>query len=349
MARRVGILTGGGDAPGLNAVLRAVIKHGVGQRGWQLTGIEDSFNGLMGERLRVRELKPRHCGGLLQRGGTLLGTTNHGDPFSWDAGDGTPTDRAGMVRSALDALHIEGVIVVGGDGTMRIAHRLMREHGVRVVGVPKTIDNDLASTDQTFGFQTAVDCVADALDRLHTTAEAHDRVLVLEVMGRDAGFIALHGGIAGGADVILVPEIPWEAERVCGKIEERRTRGRPFSLIVVSEAARERGRPDRPRGAGQAVVEMLSARMPEVESRLTVLGHLQRGGSPCAFDRVLATRFGVAAVRLVEEGRWGQVACLRGRRVEGVDLAEVTAKVKTLDLDGELVSVARAVGIELGG
>lgn len=349
MARQVGILTGGGDAPGLNAVIRAVIKYGVGQRGWRLVGIEDSFNGLLSRRLRVRELTPRHCGGLLSRGGTVLGTTNHGDPFAWEDTEGTPTDRAGQVRAAVEALRLEGLIVIGGDGTQRIAHRLMTEHGIRVLGVPKTIDNDLGATDQTFGFQSAVDCVADALDRLHTTAESHDRCLVLEVMGRDAGFIALHGGIAGGADVILLPEIPYDPARVAAKLEERRRRGRPFSLIVVAESAHPIGGHRKIGRAGSVVLEVLRREIPNLDARLTVLGHLQRGGSPVAVDRVLATRFGVATVDLVEAGRWGDLVCLRNGHVIGVPLAEAVAGNRFVDLNGELVKVARAVGVELGG
>jgi 6-phosphofructokinase 1 len=345
MARHVGILTGGGDAPGLNAVIRAVVKCGVGQKGWILSGVEDAFDGLMAEPMRVRRLVPRNCGGLLSRGGTILGTTNRGDPFRWKDGH----DHARDVRRGLDRLGIEGLIVIGGDGTMRIAQRLMVEHRVPVVGVPKTIDNDLGATDLTFGFQTAVDCVADALDRLHTTAESHDRCLVVEVMGRDAGFIALHGGIAGGADVILLPEVPWDIARITAKLESRRRIGRHFSLIVVSEAARPVGAVKAPREAGQAVVEALRASDPQLDVRLTVLGHLQRGGSPDAFDRVLATRFGVAAVDLVDENRWGELVALRNGQIVGVPLSEAVRANRSVDTSGELVRVARAVGVELGG
>jgi phosphofructokinase-like protein len=345
MSRHVGILTGGGDAPGLNAVIRAVVKYGVGQKRWLLTGVEDAFDGLIARPMRLKRLVPRSCGGLLQRGGTILGTTNRGDPFAWRDG----RDHAAEVRHELDRLGIEGLIVIGGDGTMRIADRLMREHGVNVVGVPKTIDNDLGATDQTFGFLTAVDCVSDALDRLHTTAESHDRCIVVEVMGRDAGFIALHGGIAGGADVILLPELPWKLDRLRAKLEHRRQLGRPFSLIVVAEAARPEGSGD-PKGlAGPMVVEALRRAEPDLDIRLTVLGHLQRGGSPNAFDRVLATRFGVTAVDLVQEGRWGQMVALRDGKVIGVPLADAVRQNRTVDLDGELVNTALAVGVELGG
>ncbi len=343
--RHVGILTGGGDAPGLNAVIRAVVKYGVGQKGWLLSGVEDSFDGLVSDPLRVRRLVPRNCGGLLSRGGTVLGTTNRGDPFRWRDG----LDHAADVRRSLDRLGIEGLIVVGGDGSMRIADRLTREHGIPVVGVPKTIDNDLGATDLTFGFQSAVDCVADALDRLHTTAESHDRCIVVEVMGRDAGFIALHGGIAGGADVILVPEIPWDIRRICHKLEQRRALGRPFSLVVVAESARPVGTDEARGRAAQMVADALADAEPETDVRVTVLGHLQRGGSPDAFDRVLATRFGVCAVDLVESGAWGQLVALRDGKVLGVPLADAVRANRRVEPDGELVRVARAVGVELGG
>ncbi len=345
MSRHVGILTGGGDAPGLNAVIRAVVKYAVGHKGWLLTGVEDAFDGLIARPMRLRRLVPRSCGGLLSRGGTVLGTTNRGDPFKWKDG----RNHAHDVRVELDRLGMEGLIVIGGDGTMRIAEKLMREHGVPVIGVPKTIDNDLGATDQTFGFQSAVDCVTDALDRLHTTAESHDRCIVVEVMGRDAGFIALHGGIAGGADVILIPEIPWELERIRAKLEQRRNIGRRFSLIVVSESARPVGAATTSGRAGQLVVDALEAAEPELDIRLTVLGHLQRGGSPDAYDRVLATRFGVAAVDLAAADRWGEMVALRDGKVVGVQLTEAVGYNRIVDAHGELIMTARAVGVEMGG
>jgi 6-phosphofructokinase 1 len=348
MTKQVGILTGGGDAPGLNAVIRAVVKYGAGRLGWRVVGIEDSFNGLLERPFRVHELTPVSCKGILGRGGTILGTTNHGDPFKF----GTAGDRSGELKAAVDELGLDGLLVLGGDGTMRIARRLMEVHGIKVVGVPKTIDNDLGATDLTFGFQSAVDCATDALDRLHTTAESHDRVLVLEVMGRDAGWIALHAGIAGGADCIVIPEIPWDAARLCAKLEERRAIGRPFSLLVVAEGAFPAGaaRPEKivPGKAAQTVADAIVARLPHVEIRTTVLGHLQRGGGPVAFDRVLATRFGVGAVDLVEQGRWGELVRLRDGRIEGVPLVESETN-RNVDPHGELVRAARAVGVEFGG
>jgi 6-phosphofructokinase 1 len=344
MSRSIGILTGGGDAPGLNAVIRAVIKYGVGRKGWRLLGIEDAFNGLLTDPYRVTELTPRACRGLLQRGGTVLGTTNRGDPFHFPGQAGTEADRSGEVVRAMANLGLDGLVVLGGDGTMRIVMDLARRHGLKAVGVPKTIDNDLGATDLTFGFQTAVDCVADALDRLHTTAESHDRVLVLEVMGRDAGWIALHGGLAGGADVIVLPEIPWTPEGVVRKIEERRAIGRNFSLIVVAEGARVDGRVLGAGRAGVWVADAVERLLPGTETRVTVLGHLQRGGGPDAFDRVLATQMGVCAVDLVEADRWGELVTVRRGVVDGVPMERARVN-RNVSPDDPLVRAARAVGI----
>ncbi len=351
--RRIGILTGGGDAPGLNAVIRAVTKYGVGQRGWELIGIEDSFNGLLERPYRLQTLSMPSCRGLLARGGTVLGTTNKGDPFAWrgtskSGATGKPGNRSVEVREAMEELGMEGLIVLGGDGTQGIAWRLMQEQGIKVVGVPKTIDNDLGATDLCFGFQSAVDCVADALDRLHTTAESHDRVLLLEVMGRDAGWIALHGGISGGADVVVIPEIPWTGEGICRKIIERQQVGRPFSLIVVAEGARPADEGIIPGQAAQRVADAIKARLPDTDLRVTVLGHLQRGGGPVAVDRLLATRMGVGAVDLVEAGRWGELVCLRNNAIIGVPLQEAVSVYRTVDPAGDTVRVARAVGVSFG-
>lgn len=352
---RVGILTGGGDAPGLNAVLRAFVKRAVGQLHWQVLGIEDSFNGLLERPFRTVDMTPLTCSGLLARGGTMLGTTNRGDPFSFgDRGDVT-----GDVQRAVQELGLEGLVVIGGDGTQKIGLRLMRECGIPVVGVPKTIDNDLSATDYTFGFQSAVDVATEALDRLHTTAESHDRVLILEVMGRDAGHIALHAGIAGGADAIVIPELPYDVDKLCAKIDARRAKGRMFTLMIVAEGATPVAGQRRSRvqahakgtvrvgGPGPQIAEAIAARR-DVDVRVTVLGHLQRGGSPIPFDRVLSTRFGVAAVDLVEQGRWGEITVLRNGRVIGVPIEEAVATYRLVDPEGELVRTARAVGIEFG-
>ena len=347
---RVGILTGGGDAPGLNAVLRAFIKRAVGQLHWQVVGIEDSFDGLLEDPRRVVEISPPMCRGLLTRGGTFLGTTNRGDPFDYRSRGDIST----QIPQAMNELGLEGLVVIGGDGTQAIGWRLMQEHGVPVVGVPKTIDNDLSATDLTFGFQSAVEVATDALDRLHTTAESHDRVILLEVMGRDAGHIALHAGIAGGADCIVIPEIPYDPDRICEKVLKRRSHGRHFTIIVVAEGATcSNGEVVQKRpgfsigGPSLLLAEQIKARI-EAEVRVTVLGHLQRGGSPCAFDRLLSTRYGVAAVDLVDQHRWGEIAVLRNGHIVGVPIAEAIETYRTVDPDGELVRTAKAVGVEFG-
>lgn len=359
--RRVGILTGGGDAPGLNAVLRAFVKYGAGTLGLEVFGIEDSFDGLIETPRRVRRLTPVSCQGLLPRGGTVLGTTNRGDPFAYELPDRVGAqDVSSALAAAAAELDLEGLVVIGGDGTQAIANRLMEERGVRVIGVPKTIDNDLAATDRTFGFQSAVDVATEALDRLHTTAESHERVMLLEVMGRDAGHIALSAGIAGGADAILIPEIPYDPARVAGKVLRRQEIGRPFSLIVVAEGALPRGpegvhmaasHAERLRsGGGAAAIAMRAlSQYLSAEMRTCVLGHLQRGGSPVPYDRILATRFGVHAAELVERGEWGRMVRLDGGAVNSVELSQAIASQRFVDVDGELVRAARAVGVEFGG
>jgi phosphofructokinase-like protein len=347
---RIGVLTGGGDAPGLNAVIRAVVRYGA-RSGVEVVGVEDAFNGLLESPRRVRPLSPMDVRGILPRGGTILGTTNRGDPFSFPV----PGGRADLSASLVQAMAeegLDGLVVIGGDGTQRIAHRLATDLGVKVVGVPKTIDNDLSATDLTFGFQSAVDVATDALDRLHTTAEAHDRVLLLEVMGRDAGHIALAAGIAGGADIILLPEIPYDPDLVAARLEDR-LRGRGFGIVVVAEGAAPVGVPGdaaaikRAGGAANIALEAISARI-EADMRVCVLGHLQRGGSPVPSDRILATRFGVAAVDLVLAGRWGEIVCLRNNEVVGAPLAEAVSAYRTVDPSGSLVRTARAVGVTFG-
>jgi phosphofructokinase-like protein len=351
-AFRIGLLTGGGDAPGLNAVIRAIVKHGAGHFHWQVVGSEEAFNGFLSEPRRLVELSPQRCQGLLHRGGTVLGTTNRGDPFHFPMPDGTFQDRSEELASVIREEGLDGLIVIGGDGTQRIARRLMEERGVPVVGVPKTIDNDLSSTDFTFGFWSAVEVATEALDRLHTTAEAHDRVMLLEVMGRDTGWIALYAAVAGGADCIALPEIPYDVDRFVSKIRERSRKGRHFTLIVVAEGAHPLGSsPASKVASGQAssrLSQLLSERI-DAEIRTTVLGHLQRGGSPIPFDRVLATRFGVKAVELVEAGRWGEMVALRDRDIISVPLSEAAREARKVGPDEPLLATARAVGIELGG
>ena len=355
---RIGILTGGGDAPGLNAVIRAVTKFGVGGHHWQLVGVEDAFNGLLDAPRRLVELSPQTCRGLLNRGGTVLGTTNRGDPFAWMGEDGVVRDRSAELAAAIADEGLEGLIVIGGDGTQRIGARLMREHGIPVVGVPKTIDNDLAATDFTFGFWSAVEVATEALDRLHTTAEAHDRVMLLEVMGRDAGWIALYAGVAGGADCIAIPEIPYDVDRYVRKINERAMRGRHFTLIVVAEGATPVGAhqaaadgviTNRVQGGGaSAVLAALLGERIRGELRTTVLGHLQRGGGPVPFDRVLATRMGVKAAELVRDGRWGQMVCLQNNEMVSLPLDDAAGAPRRVGPMEPLLATARNVGIELG-
>ena len=360
--KRIGILTGGGDCPGLNAVIRAAVKHGVTDLGWEMVGIHDSFNGLLSTPYDTVNLVRDSVRGILSKGGTILGTTNRGDPFAFPVrgpdGSVTMLDRSEELVEAMRILELQGLICIGGDGTMRIAHRLA-QIGVQVVGVPKTIDNDIEATDVTFGFNTAVQVAADAVDRLHSTAESHDRVMVAEVMGRDCGWIAVHSGISGGADVILIPEIPYDIQRVCDKLRRRQAAGRFFSILVVAEGAAPKGGEasyigsenpgGMPRlgGIGHRVAEEIHDRT-QLDTRVTVLGHLLRGGTPSAFDRLLATRFGSAAVQLVNNDGWGRMVALRGDTISSVPLEDAIARVKRVDPQGEIVQTGRALGIEFG-
>ncbi|MDF1499147.1 MAG: ATP-dependent 6-phosphofructokinase [Anaerolineales bacterium] len=360
MADRIGILTGGGDAPGLNAVIRAVVKTALNVYGAQVIGIYDGFDGLY-ETGRTIELTRAEVRGILPRGGTILGTANRGNPFARRVirdGEEVVVDVSDEVLEKIDALQLDTLIVVGGDGTLRISYELYLK-GCPIVGVPKTIDNDIGGTDVTFGFDTAVSTATDAIDKLHTTAESHHRVMVLELMGRDAGFIALHAGIAGGADVILIPEVPFDFEKVCRKIDQRAASGRHFSIIAVAEGAFPAGGAQvysrsgdeisaaRLGGISQDVGEFV-AETCAMETRVTVLGHLQRGGQPTAFDRWLATRFGAAAVRMAMEGKHGCMASLQGQQVRDIPLEEALAEPKRVDVEGDAVLTARGLGISLG-
>ncbi|OGO13225.1 MAG: 6-phosphofructokinase [Chloroflexi bacterium RBG_13_68_17] len=358
--KRLGIMTGGGDAPGLNAVIRAAVKTALALDDCEVVGLRDGFDGLI-EVGGVRPLTAESVRGILPRGGTILGTANRGNPFARQVvrdGVEITIDVSDQVVNAFDRLGLEGLIVVGGDGTLRISREL-HEKGCPIVGVPKTIDNDVGGTDVTFGFDTAVNVAVEALDRLHTTAEAHHRAMVLEVMGRDAGFIALHAGIAGGADVILIPEIPFRYERALEQIQQRARGGRPYSVLVVSEGACPVGGVQRYRSPGdESVAARLGGmglevadyllRIGGVEARATVLGHLQRGGSPTAFDRWLATRFGGAAARLALQGGFGRMVALRGTRIVDIPLSEALEAPRRVDLDGDAVLTARQLGVSLG-
>jgi 6-phosphofructokinase 1 len=359
MLRTIGIVTGGGDAPGLNAVIRAAVKTAVNEYGLRVVGVEDSFEGLL-EPTRVRELKPADVRGLLPRGGTILGTRNRGR-FVVRHEDGTHLKPEEIYRQALANLGrigVDALVAVGGEGTLAIAAEFDRL-GFPVVGVPKTIDNDLAATELTFGFMTALDIATEALDRLHSTAESHDRVMVLEVMGRHAGWIALHSGVSGGADVILIPEIPFSMEEVARKVRQRDACDALFSIIVVAEGAKEiegresyvdaGDRESAPRlgGIGHHIAHELS-RLTNKEVRCVVLGHLQRGGSPNAFDRMLATNFGSAAVRALARGKQGTMVSLQAANIRTVPLAEAIANLKTVPPESQLVRTARDVGVSFG-
>jgi 6-phosphofructokinase 1 len=355
----IGILTGGGDAPGLNAVIRAVVKTATCEYGMRVIGIEDGFEGLLGAT-RTRLLTSADVRGLLPRGGTILGTRNRGR-FVEQACSDSERDAESVYQEAISNMKILGIdalVVLGGEGTLTIAAEFDKR-GIPVCGVPKTIDNDLACTELTFGFVTALDIATEALDRLHTTAESHDRVMILEVMGRHAGWIALHSGLAGGADVILIPEIPFSLDVVAEKIRARDLSGSNFSIIVVAEGALEIGhelvyqdkgdehRAPRLGGIGQHLQQDLE-RVTGRETRCVVLGHLQRGGRPNAFDRMLATNYGACAVRAVASGKSGVMVALQAGDVVTVPLTEAIEGIKTVPPNGQLVRTARDTGISFG-
>src|SRR6266508_1629407 len=341
VSARVGLLTGGGDCPGLNAVIRAVARRSL-DRGSEVVGVLEGWRGLVDGRFEP--LGPREISGLLPRGGTILGTTRT-NPFKLE--DGVERVLGNFRDERLDAL-----VAIGGEDTLGVAARLHREHDFPVVGVPKTIDNDLSATDYTFGFDTAVSICTEAIDRLHTTAESHNRVMVVEVMGRHTGWIAVMSGIAGGADVILIPEHPIDIEEACADIRRRHERGKDFSIVVVSEGYELSGLPEESevdefghvrlsqRGVGEALAREIESRT-GYETRVTVLGHVQRGGSPTPRDRVLATRYGLKAADLVHERRFGRMAALHGDRIVDVALEEATAELKTVP--EEWYEVARAL------
>src|SRR5580765_2537461 len=346
----IGISTGGGDAPGLNAVIRAVVKSAILKYGWKVIGIPDGYDGLIFPE-RSQELTLKHVSGILPRGGTILGTTNRGNPFQFTSENGTegPRDISGQVLENAKKLGIDAIVSIGGDGSMKIALEFFQK-GMKLVGVPKTIDNDLCATEVSFGFDTALHTATEAVDKIHTTAESHHRIMVVEVMGSDAGWIGLEAGIAGGAHVILIPEIPFTIERICQYVAEREAFGKHFTIVVVAEGIKlppELKENRRAGAVGNLVGNAIAARSNK-EVRVSVLGHIQRGGSPSPFDRILATRFGVAAVELIAQGGFGRMVCLRSARIEAVDIAQAIGCLKTVDPDGQLVQTARAIGISFG-
>ena len=354
---RIGILTGGGDAPGLNAVIRAVVKA-ADHCHCEVIGLEDSFDGLI-ESNRWRKLTPRDVTGILRIGGTILGTANRGNPFA------VPIETSSGTRDYQDRcvemfheLTLDALVVIGGDGTLSIANEF-HKRGIPLVCVPKTIDNDIVETTNTFGFDTAVSFATDAIDRLHTTAEAHHRVMVVEVMGRHAGWIALYAGVAGGADVILLPEIPFDLEKVAARIRAREGYGARFSIVVVAEGAKPVGGSvsvlraasgeyaERLGGIGVRITPELE-KLTGKEARSVVLGHLQRGGSPTSFDRILATRFGARAVELLMDGQYGTMVAFHPPDIVAVPLDRVVGRTRNVPLDFDVIRTARAMGVSLG-
>lgn len=358
--RRFAVLTGGGDCPGLNAVIRAVIKTFL-QNGCEVFGIYNGFNGLINGNLKLMDYAD--VSGILPRGGTILGTTNRDNPFKFaveENGELVYYDMRDKVVENLQKHDIEALVVIGGDGSLNIAAKLARECGIKVVGVPKTIDNDLPCTERTFGFDTAMAMATEAVDRLHTTAESHHRVMALEVMGRYAGWIALHSGIAGGADVILIPEIPYSIDSVIEKIEQRKRNGKNFSIVVIAEGAKPIGgelsvarvvkgsfEPIRLGGAGEKLVREIEERT-GIESRCTVLGYLQRGGSPTSYDRVLSTRYGVAAAEACLRGEYNVMVSLYHDQIVTVYIQKTASSPRLVPVDSEIIRTGRQIGICFG-
>ena len=358
--RRFAVLTGGGDCPGLNAVIRAVIKTFL-QNDCEVFGIYNGFNGLINGNLKL--MNYADVSGILPRGGTILGTTNRDNPFKFaveENGELVYYDMRDKVVENLQKHDIEALVVIGGDGSLNIGAKLARECGIKVVGVPKTIDNDLPCTERTFGFDTAVAMATEAVDRLHTTAESHHRVMALEVMGRYAGWIALHSGIAGGADVILIPEIPYDIDSVIKKIEGRKAKGKDFSIVVVAEGAKPIGgelsvarvvkgsfEPIRLGGAGEKLVREIEERT-GIESRCTVLGYLQRGGSPSSYDRILSTRYGVAAAEACLRGEYNVMVSLENDQIVTVYIQKAASSPRLVPVDSEIIRTGRQIGICFG-
>lgn len=358
--KKIGIMTGGGDCPGLNAVLRAVVKTVIGKYGYEVIGFKDGYRGFVMNDFV--ELNTYDVSGILDKGGTILGTSNRDNPFNFLVKKGDKVEFVDMSDKAMENVKSHGLecmVIIGGDGTLTSARDFVRK-GMNVIGVPKTIDNDLCATDTTFGFMTAVDTATEALDKLHSTAESHHRIMILEVMGRYGGWIALESGIAGGADVILIPEIPYDINKVCAKILERKKARKGFSIIAVAEGAKSISgemvvskilknspEPIRLGGVGVKLADEIE-KILEMETRVTVLGHLQRGGRPVPSDRVLSTRYGVAAADLVYEKKYGKMVSLQGNKITNVTIEDAVNKIKVINPDGELVRIAKSVGVGFG-
>jgi len=359
--RKIAISTGGGDCPGLNAVIRGAVKNAILNYQWEVVGIHDGFDGLI--KPGPKSLTPvtlETVSGILPRGGTILGTTNRGNPFAYkvmEDGKEVVKDISGLVIENAKKAGIDALIAIGGDGSQKIALELFKK-GLKLVGVPKTIDNDLDATDVTFGFDTALHTATDAIDKLHTTAESHHRVMVVEVMGRDAGWIALEAGIAGAAHVILLPEIPFSMQKVCDFIKKRSSAGKAFSIVVVAEGVKaphdleakyaEEKRIYRGGGAAGNLVGDAIGMITKRETRVTVLGHIQRGGSPSPFDRILSTRFGVEAVDMIARGEFGRIVVLKDGRIQNVPIEQAVDRMKGVDPNDEMVRIAKKIGICFG-
>ncbi len=361
--KRIMVMTGGGDCPGLNAVIRAIVRRAEQEEDWEVLGSIEAFNGILRDPMEVVLLDSKTVSGIHIRGGTILKTTNKGGPFRWPVknpdGSWSYVDRCDDLVERLEKLGVDAVISIGGEGSMDIAQQLY-ERGIKIIGVPKTIDNDLSSTDFTFGFQTAVQIATEAVDRLITTAASHNRLMILEVMGRDAGWIALSSAIAGGAHVALIPEIPYDIQQVADQINNKVEKGRGFAIVVIAEGAKPIGgeitarESDQPGyqnkilgGVGHRLLEELSGKI-DVEARVMILGHLQRGGSPTAYDRILATQFGVKSVELVLDEKFGQMVSYQHPDVVSVPIKSAISEYNYVKLDSALVHTARGVGISLG-
>lgn len=355
--KRIGILTSGGDCAGLNAVIRAVVNRAIRTYDWEVFGIRQATHGLMADPPQALVLDLKQVGPILSAGGTMLGTTNKGNPFAFPMADGTLADRSEEIIAGYHRLGLDAMVGVGGDGSLAILRRLAQQGNLNLVGIPKTIDNDVGITEHAVGFDTAVNIATEALDRLHFTAASHSRVMILEVMGRDAGHIAISAGIAGGADIILIPEVPYTLDAVCRKIEERQARGHNYSLVIVAEAVRTEDNETvtqtnslgqcRLGGIGQYLSERICQHT-EAETRVMVLGHVQRGGTPSPVDRLIGSAFGVAAVDLIAAERYDRMVTWQRRQVDSVPLADAIRKNSTVDLEGTLVRTAKGLGICLG-
>jgi len=364
MQKRVLVLTGGGDCPGLNAVLRGIVKRASKERDWEVIGSYEGFNGILREPMELIALDEKKVSGIHVKGGTIIGTTNKGGPFAWPVknndGSWTTVDRSDELIRKLQYQNIDAVINIGGDGSQSISQRLY-EKGCRIIGVPKTIDNDLAGTDFTFGFQTAVEIATDAVDKLVTTAESHNRIFILEVMGRDAGWIALHAAVAGGAEICLIPEIPYDISKIINRIDSRMRLGRGFAIIVIAEGAKPKNGEVVARasdeigykhvhlgGAGLRLAQQLKSAGCDVDIRTTILGHLQRGGIPNAYDRVLATQFGVKAFEMVLAEDFGKMVSYKHPDIVSVKIEDAISVYNVIRPDDQLLHTARGIGISMG-